>query len=312
MDFRQLQYILKVAQCGSITRAAAQLYIAQPSLSNSISKAEKELGVLLFDRSVNPIQLTLAGEEFVKDAKHILYLQEQMQKKLQDISQVSRGRIRIGISYERGTFMLPRILPVFRERFPDVSVEVVSGSHQKLTAQLSEGALDIVFLPTLEKAEAYRYAEVYEEEIMVGAGAGMVKEEHLYKGREDMIDPGRCGGLPFIKMEPGHVITQAFDSVFTGKMNIVLEAYSSAEALRLAAAGMGACMVSQMTMDMVRYDEATRFYSIGPRPLTWPVCAYMRRDAYVGSVEQALIQIAREAMSRYTERIREKMMNLPE
>ena len=62
MDFRQLQYVLKVAECGSITKAAAELYMAQPSLSNYIGKAEKELGVLLFDRSVNPIQLTLAGE----------------------------------------------------------------------------------------------------------------------------------------------------------------------------------------------------------------------------------------------------------
>ena len=50
MDFRQLQYVLKVAACGSITKAANELYMAQPSLSNCIGKVEKELGVLLFDR----------------------------------------------------------------------------------------------------------------------------------------------------------------------------------------------------------------------------------------------------------------------
>ena len=50
MDFRQLQYVLKVSECGSITKAAAELYMAQPSLSNYIGKAEKELVVLLFDR----------------------------------------------------------------------------------------------------------------------------------------------------------------------------------------------------------------------------------------------------------------------
>ena len=312
MDFRQLQYVLKVAECGSITKAANELYMAQPSLSNCIGKVEKELGVLLFDRSVNPIQLTLAGEEYVKEAKRILYIQEQLQKKLQDISQVSRRRVRIGISHERGIFMLPRILPVFRERFPEVSVEVVPGSHKKLSSLLSEGMLDIVMLPTIEKTADFRYIDVYEEEIMVCAGAGIVRSEHLYEGKWDMIDPDKCGSIPFIKMEPGHVITHAFDRVFTGKMNIVFEAYSSAEALRLAAAGMGACLVSQMTMDMIQYDHATRAFSIGPKPMTWSVCACMRKDAYVGSVEKALIQIAQDSMSRYTERIREKLNSLSE
>lgn len=312
MDFRQLQYVLKVAECGSITKAANELYMAQPSLSSYIGKVEKELGVLLFDRSVNPIQLTLAGEEYVKEARRMLYIQEQLQKKLQDISQVSRRRVRIGISHERGIFMLPRILPVFRERFPEVSVEVVPGSHKKLSAQLSEGTLDIVMLPTIEKTADFRYIDVYEEEIMVCAGAGIVRSEHLHEGKWDMIDPDRCGSIPFIKMEPGHVITHAFDRVFTGKMNIVFEAYSSAEALRLAAAGMGACLVSQMTMDMIQYDHATRAFSIGPKPMTWSVCACMRKDAYVGSVEKALIQIAQDSMSRYTERIREKLNSLSE
>ena len=145
---------------------------------------------------------------------------------------------------------------------------------------------------------------------MVCAGAGIVRSEHLYEGKWDMIDPDKCGSIPFIKMEPGHVITHAFDRVFTGRMNIVFEAYSSAEALRMAAAGMGACLVSQMTMDMIRYDHATRAFSIGPKPMTWQVCACMRKDAYVGSVEKALIQIAQESMSRYTERIREKLNSL--
>ena len=312
MDFRQLQYVLKVAECGSITKAANELYMAQPSLSSYIGKVEKELGVLLFDRSVNPIQLTLAGEEYVKEARRMLYIQEQLQKKLQDISQVSRRRVRIGISHERGVFMLPRILPVFRERFPDVTGEVVPGSHKQLSTLLSEGMLDIMILPVIEKTADFRYIDVYEEEIMVCAGAGIVRSEHLYEGKWDMIDPDRCGSIPFIKMEPGHVITHAFDRVFTGKMNIVFEAYSSAEALRLAAAGMGACLVSQMTMDMIQYDHATRAFSIGPKPMTWSVCACMRKDAYVGSVEKALIQIAQDSMSRYTERIREKLNSLSE
>ena len=121
MDFRQLQYIIQVAECGSITKAAAKLYITQPSLSNYISKLERELGVALFDRSVSPIRPTPAGEEYIKDAKRILYIQEQLEKKLSDLSSLTRTRGRRGSPYERGSRRscrsFPANFPIPRCRF---------------------------------------------------------------------------------------------------------------------------------------------------------------------------------------------------
>lgn len=306
MDFRQLQYVIKVAECRSITKAAAELYITQPSLSNYISKAEKELGVVLFDRSVNPIQLSFAGEEYVKDAKRILQIQEQMQKKLHDISSVARKRIRLGTSFERGVIMLPYLLPRFKEMFPQTEINITRGGHAKLAACLDEGKLDMIIFPALYQDNTKNYYPIYQEELLLCAGPEMIKEEHLLSGRSDTVDPLACFDLPLIRLENGRSITEAFDTLWPNASNIVFEAYSISEAVRLAAVGYGACLVPRMTLDAIRINQAARLYSIGTPPLSWEVYAITRKDSYLDAAEQAIISIMVKEFSGYTTLLHQK------
>lgn len=306
MDFRQLQYVLKVAECGSITKASAELFITQPSLSNYISKAEKELGVLLFDRSVNPIQLTLAGEEYVRDARQILRIQEQMKKKLNDISNVARKQIRLGISYERGIVMLPYILPKLKELFPQTKIRIISGGYTKLSACLDEGKLDMIVFPTLYQDNTRNYYPIYQEELLLCAGPEIIKSEHLLPGHTDIVNPSACRDLPFIRLEDGRVITEAFDTLWPKASNIVFEAYSNSEAVRLAAVGYGACLVPRMTLDAIRINRAARLYSIGTPPLFWEIYAMTRKGSYLDAAEQAIISIMAREFGGYTTLLHQK------
>lgn len=300
MDFRQLQYVLKVAECGSITKAAAELYITHPSLSNYISKVEKELGVVLFDRSVSPIQLSLAGEEYVKDAKRILQIQEQMQKKLHDISSVARKRIRLGISYERGMIMLPYLLPSFKEMFPQTEIQITAGGHSKLVTCLEEGKLDMVIFPMLYQDNTKNYYPIYQEELLLCAGPEMIKKEHLLPDHPDTINPSACKDLPFVRLETGRSISEAFDTLWPNASNIVFEAHSIAESVQLAAVGYGACLVPRMTLDAIRINRAARLYSIGTPPLFWEVHAITRKGSYLDAAEQAIISILAREFGRYS------------
>lgn len=306
MDFRQLQYVLKVAECGSITKAAAELYITQPSLSNYISKAEKELGVLLFDRSVNPLQLSLAGEEYVKDAKRILRIQEQMQKKLHDISSVARKRIRLGTSFERGVVMLPYLLPKFKEMFPQTEVDITPGGYNKLNQCLEEGKLDMIVFPMLYQDNTRNYYPIYQEELLLCAGPEIIKTEHLLPGHSDIVNPTACRDLPFIRLENGRAITEAFDTLWPNASNVVYEAYSNSEAVRLAAVGYGACLVPRMTLDAIRINRAARLYSIGTPPLFWEVYAITRKGSYLDAAEQAIISIMAKEFGGYSTLLHQK------
>ena len=82
MEIRQFTYVSMVAECGSFTKAAATLFITQPALSNYINKLEEDLGVRLFDRSVTPVKLTYAGEQYLEYAKNGQILVERYRKQL--------------------------------------------------------------------------------------------------------------------------------------------------------------------------------------------------------------------------------------
>ena len=98
MDSKQIQYILKVAECQNITRAAEQLYVSQPALSHFISKAEEELGAKIFNRGTTPLTLTQAGEHYVKTARMMMALEENLRQEIDDLNNSRDGEIRLGLS----------------------------------------------------------------------------------------------------------------------------------------------------------------------------------------------------------------------
>ena len=91
MEFRQLLYVVELAREKNFSRAAKKLHVAQPSLSQQLSKLERELGVTLFHRSTSSVELTYAGATFVEKAQKVLDLLDQMRQEMDDISQLKKG-----------------------------------------------------------------------------------------------------------------------------------------------------------------------------------------------------------------------------
>ncbi|WP_025715853.1 LysR family transcriptional regulator, partial [Paenibacillus sp. 1-18] len=128
MEFRQLQYTLQIAAEKNFSRAAEKLHIAQPSLSQQLSKLEKELGVLLFQRNTSTVELTHAGASFVEKAKKIVDAVEQLRQEMDDISQLRKGKVVVGSMPITGSHLLPHVLPVFKKAHPDIEIVLVEDS----------------------------------------------------------------------------------------------------------------------------------------------------------------------------------------
>src|SRR5690554_1242768 len=122
MEIRQLQYALQIAKDMNFSRAAEKLHIAQPSLSQQLSKLEKEIGVLLFQRNTNSVELTNAGNIFVEKAQKVIDMVEQIKKEMDDISQMRKGKLIVGSLPITGSHVLPLVLPVFQAKFPEIEV----------------------------------------------------------------------------------------------------------------------------------------------------------------------------------------------
>ena len=103
MDLKELNYIVVIADEGSISRAADKLYMAQSSLSQFLFQYEAELGAKLFVRTARGVRPTSAGEVFIDHARQILMDYHRTKNEIWDIEQLHGGRIDLGISTFRGT-----------------------------------------------------------------------------------------------------------------------------------------------------------------------------------------------------------------
>jgi DNA-binding transcriptional LysR family regulator len=134
MEYK-LDYIRTLAEERNLTRAAERLFISQPTLTKYISRLEEEMGVKLFDRSKQPIQLTRAGIIFLEEMQVIQSREAAMHIKMQNYSRTFQT-FTIGIPPIRGMFFLPRVLPQFIRKYPNLRIRTdqfddQSGSMEK-------------------------------------------------------------------------------------------------------------------------------------------------------------------------------------
>ena len=114
MTSKELLYIKTIAEEKSISKAARKLFIAQPSLSQSVQRIEEGLGTPLFTRTNSGLVPTYAGERYCHMATQILKMYEDFELEISDINNLRTGRIHVGITNHLGTLILARVLPEYK------------------------------------------------------------------------------------------------------------------------------------------------------------------------------------------------------
>jgi DNA-binding transcriptional LysR family regulator len=168
MELRHLRYFLAVAEELHFGRAAARVQIAQPPLSQQIRQLEQELGVALFNRTKRRVELTPAGRAFLEHARQILAEAERAKRVAQRAGRGEIGRLAIGFASSADLDILPRVLRVWHERFPDVEIEL----HALLTSAqvdgLRRGRIQVGFV-RLPMEETNLVVESIQREALVAA-----------------------------------------------------------------------------------------------------------------------------------------------
>lgn len=146
MNLIQLKYFVSVCETGTVSEAAENLHISQPSLSNAIKEMEREFGVKLFFRQHRGMVKTFEGERFYKMAKELLSRAEQTEIIMKDMGK-QRKILRLGVPPMIGSIVLPGIYREFLSENPDIQIEITEGGQHELLSKLSEGLLDMIFMP---------------------------------------------------------------------------------------------------------------------------------------------------------------------
>lgn len=303
MDFREMRYIVTVADCGSITAAAKKLYISQPSLSYMISKTEEEAGVKLFDRHSSPIALTYAGKRYVEVAREILAMNDNLHKELHDIGNEVSGEINLGIPTERAGYMLPKILKKFKGSFPKVTLRLREARSSVIISDLHSGKVDLAVLPGRKEdlPDGLCSELIYREQLYLVASPEFVKEDMIIeKGTKDrlpMVDLSKMKNVPFILMGEGQYIRKYAEEILHDaglKAEEMVVVTSAISAVQLAKAGLGATIVSERAVIPQGGLKENPCYRYAGSDAMWDVSAVYREDAYLDRPTRYLIDLLKE------------------
>ena len=167
MDLKELNYVVTVANEGSISRAAEKLFMSQSSLSQAIRVLEQDLGTSVFVRTTRGVRPTAAGDAFISHAKQILQQYRAACSEAADIENLNGGTVIFGISTYRGTYLLPPVLKRFRALYPNIHVEICEMDSIDLEDQLLEGLLDLALIAAPPVRIRHSVSPFMRDEIMI-------------------------------------------------------------------------------------------------------------------------------------------------
>lgn len=140
---QQMIVFLKVAELQSFSRAAEELHMTQPAVSQHIQALESTFGVRLLDRNNKYVRLTKAGDIVYYHAKEIFSQYSRMKRLVDDLSNLPSGSLAIGASYTIGEYVLPHIIAVLRERFPRIQPMISIGNTKEIADLVRNRKLDV-------------------------------------------------------------------------------------------------------------------------------------------------------------------------
>ncbi len=299
MNTRQLQYVIKVAEERSFSAAAKKLYIAQPSLSQFISKLEKEIGYELFDRTAAPLRLTAEGEVYVETAREILNLEWSMEKRLRDMNQDQFGKLSVGISPYNGS--MPLVLKRFFSIFPHYKVEIydVSGTEERLT-MLERGKLDMCVQAVYTELDRKFVVEEIgtDDLLLVVPSVFPINENVPVFEREGSpypeVDLRMFRDLPFVAVDDNMRLGKTVNSIFAAagiQPNIKATCHKSEDCLAMVAEGIGVTIVQHSLIKYSVNDPRVRNYTIGQDHTKNKVAIVYARNRYLSKAARGFINV---------------------
>lgn len=309
INFLNLEYFLAAAEELNITRAAKRLYISQQSLSSHISNLEKEFGVQLFHRTM-PLTLTYAGRALKLRAQQLLDLKDETYRELADIKDFTIGQISIGVSHTRGRFLLPAILPAYRQMFPNIEIHLVEGNSSELSTALLHGEIDLMIDLLPFKAENVEAIPICAEEILLVVPDQIL--DQYFPGRQDQIkkvleenaDVQLLKDCPYLLINKGNRVRTIADEIFEDAQlspSVLLETENIETVLALAAKGMGITFYPKMFMSDsgtsghgTAKKKGLNYYPLNYRKSHGTLAFGCHKGRYLSQATKEFIRIAKE------------------
>ena len=240
----QLRTFVTVAEQKHFVSAANKLGISQPSLSQALAALESGLGIQLIERSTRRVIVTPTGEELLPYAKATLEAADAFVAQSRGALGVLSGPLNIGVIPTIAPYILPTLLKLIEEEYPDLEPRIVENQTEELLQRLRDGQIDVAVLATPTDATGVWEIPLYDE-----AFAIVTSPDHPAAGRAD-LDLKALKDLELLLLDDGHCLRdQIVELCKIAEVNrtpgaqSVTRAASLTTVVQLVVAGLGSTLV---------------------------------------------------------------------
>lgn len=240
MTLRHLRIFVSVFRCASITKAAAELHLAQPSVSLAIREMEDHYGQKLFDRIGRKIFPTARGKEFYRYALRIVSLYEDMEKSMMNLDET--GTLRIGTSITIGTCILPSLITSFQKICPDLRIECRITKSSEVESGILSNEIDLGLIETSPQNRDIN-CRPFAHDTMTA-----IVSPHHELAEETSVSLRQLAAWPFLVREKGSAGREILDagfSVMQMPMNILWESVSTEAIIQGVAKNIGVAVLPE-------------------------------------------------------------------
>ncbi|MCO6430165.1 MAG: LysR family transcriptional regulator [Deltaproteobacteria bacterium] len=245
MNLRDLEYLVAISRLGSMARASVYCSVSQSTLSIQIKKLEEELGAALFERRSRRVTPTRTGARVIERCERILHEVRGIREIAKSESDPLSGDLRLGAFPTLAPYWFPRIIPLVKERFPKLRLQLVEEKTGQLLEGLAAGAIDCAVLAMPVEQRGFEHRRLFAEPFYLA----VPRDHALARKRGGKVDTARLSGENLLLLEEGHCMRgQALQ--FCASRGISSEGSymaSSLETLRnMVAAGQGLTLIPKI------------------------------------------------------------------
>jgi DNA-binding transcriptional LysR family regulator len=304
---KNLNYIIKVSEYGNINKAAEKLYITPSALSKFIITKERELGVELFERTGKKFVLTYAGEKYVEWAKKIVHMQSCMEREINSIAKEKTGLMHLGFQLMQSKILFTKIIPIFKEQYPDIEIVLESNYAHNLANMLDEEMIEFAITTHNSEKDNLNYIKLAEIEIavVVPKGHKIINSSLNKRGfNYPWIDIKDLKNETFVGLyknqEPRIIMDEIFKKCgINPKIN--MQVHTTELTLLSVANNFGVTIAYDMPAKFEEYKNSVQLLSFGKQPVFLNLSIVFKKDYQKKEYVKKFIDICKSCYSEIFE-----------
>ncbi len=293
MNYRQLQYAIALSETRNFSQVADKLKISQPALSKQILSLENDLGVKLFDRSTVPLTVTPAGEHLIREAKELLYREDQLVRSMERFRTGDAGRLVIGATPFRSFYLMPRIVKEFREAYPNMQVSLEEVGIDILRKEAAEGRYDFALVNLPVEETVFDVIPLESDRLVLAVPTQWVHQMDLSSEPGD-ISLKCCKALPFVVVHENQEMRRLFEKMCAANQffpNIAAEVVGLSTAWAMTCAGVAATILPMQFIANMQPVNGVRIFGIQNTAYTRQTAIITRKGQYISAAARYAMEL---------------------